>query len=241
MQYQYIHEVLRLLLRQSNQNPHVFSSYFDDSDKLIGFNYCCDKKKFTFFSHSFEKIIGYNPKNVVIRDDFISRIVHPHDKALMIDFLFGTNGLSKSRYPSSVVYETKCRAKHLKGYWKYLVLFYVNYLNHITGCVNKMGLMANEQINSEYESITKSLDQINWKEISTGNAAFQYNSATVDISKREAEVLDLIGDGKIAKEIANKLHISINTVITHRKNLISKFKVRNTAQLIKKASQLLLI
>jgi DNA-binding CsgD family transcriptional regulator len=51
----------------------------------------------------------------------------------------------------------------------------------------------------------------------------------------------MIGEGQIAKEIASKLNISPNTVITHRKNLISKFNVRNTAQLIKKASQMMLI
>lgn len=245
MQYQYLHEVVRLLITQSDNDPRIFTSFFDKSDNLIGFNYCSTKKKFTCFSQSFEKIIGYNPRNILIKDDFISKIIHPHDKAIFIDYMFSSSEIDKSKngviIHQPVVYEAKCRARHLKGYWKYLIFFYINYIEVGTGFKNKIGLMANEYIQSGYDSITRSLDQINWKEISTGKTAFMYKSDSVNISKREAQVLELIGDGNIAKEIANKLNISPSTVVTHRKNLISKFKVRNTAQLIKKASQLLLI
>ena len=55
------------------------------------------------------------------------------------------------------------------------------------------------------------------------------------ISGREYEVLELIGDGYSSKEIADILFISNHTVISHRKNLIEKFKAKNTAHLIKKA------
>jgi len=57
------------------------------------------------------------------------------------------------------------------------------------------------------------------------------------ISPREEEVLKLVADGFSSKQIADKLFISNHTAITHRKNLIEKFKVKNTAQLIKRASR----
>ncbi|HEA19869.1 MAG TPA: LuxR family transcriptional regulator [Pricia antarctica] len=56
-----------------------------------------------------------------------------------------------------------------------------------------------------------------------------------NLSKRQREILQLISDGYTSKEIAALLNISNHTVLTHRKNLIEKFKVKNTAQLIKKA------
>lgn len=59
------------------------------------------------------------------------------------------------------------------------------------------------------------------------------------ISPREKEVLTLIGEGYSSKQIADMLYISNHTAISHRKNLIEKFHVRNTAQLIKNASQLM--
>lgn len=54
----------------------------------------------------------------------------------------------------------------------------------------------------------------------------------IAVSKREKEVLQLIADGFSSKQIADRLFISNHTAITHRKNLIKKFKVKNTAQLI---------
>ncbi|WP_372756905.1 response regulator transcription factor [Mariniflexile sp.] len=57
------------------------------------------------------------------------------------------------------------------------------------------------------------------------------------ISPREKEVLKLVADGFSSKQIAQKLFISNHTAISHRKNLIEKFNVKNTAQLIKRASR----
>ncbi|TMM59540.1 LuxR family transcriptional regulator [Maribacter algarum] len=59
------------------------------------------------------------------------------------------------------------------------------------------------------------------------------------ISSREKEVLHLVADGFSSKQIANMLFISNHTAISHRKNLIEKFGVKNTAQLIKKASKVM--
>jgi DNA-binding NarL/FixJ family response regulator len=57
------------------------------------------------------------------------------------------------------------------------------------------------------------------------------------ITRREKEVLMLIAKGLINKEIADKLFISTTTVDTHRKNLLAKFQVKNTASLISLATQ----
>ena len=57
------------------------------------------------------------------------------------------------------------------------------------------------------------------------------------ITRREREVLQLIAEGMTNNEIAEKLFISSTTVDTHRKNLLSKFDTRNTASLIRLASQ----
>ena len=51
------------------------------------------------------------------------------------------------------------------------------------------------------------------------------------LTPREIEVLRLITQQFSSKEIAEKLHISINTVETHRKNLISKLHVKNVVGL----------
>lgn len=57
----------------------------------------------------------------------------------------------------------------------------------------------------------------------------------VQLTSRELEVLELIAKEHTNNEIADKLFISSKTVEGHRKNLISKFNVRNTAGLLVKA------
>jgi DNA-binding NarL/FixJ family response regulator len=57
------------------------------------------------------------------------------------------------------------------------------------------------------------------------------------ITRREQEVLKLIAEGLTNKEMAAKLFISTTTVDTHRNSLLSKFNVKNTANLIRMAAQ----
>ncbi len=57
------------------------------------------------------------------------------------------------------------------------------------------------------------------------------------LTRREKEVLMLISEGMTNNKIATKLFISSTTVDTHRKNLLAKFEAKNTATLIRMASQ----
>ena len=66
-------------------------------------------------------------------------------------------------------------------------------------------------------------------------------SAAPVITRREKEVLELIADGLTNAEIAAKLFISVTTVDSHRKNLLTKFEAKNTAALVKTAVQLNLL
>lgn len=61
------------------------------------------------------------------------------------------------------------------------------------------------------------------------------------LTRREKEILGLIASGMTNNEIAARLFVSSTTVDTHRKNLLAKFDVKNTASLIKMAVQLELI
>lgn len=58
------------------------------------------------------------------------------------------------------------------------------------------------------------------------------------ITRREKEVLKLIVEGLINKEISEKLFISTTTVDTHRNSLLSKSDVKNTANRLKLRAQI---
>ncbi len=55
------------------------------------------------------------------------------------------------------------------------------------------------------------------------------------LTRREKEILELISDGMTNAEIAAKLFITVTTVDSHRKNMLTKFDVKNTAALVKLA------
>ncbi|WP_315817692.1 response regulator transcription factor [Paraflavitalea speifideaquila] len=61
------------------------------------------------------------------------------------------------------------------------------------------------------------------------------------LTRREKEVLQLIAEGMTNNEVAVKLFISSTTVDTHRKSLLSKLNAKNTASLVRIATQLQLI
>lgn len=60
----------------------------------------------------------------------------------------------------------------------------------------------------------------------------------VELTKRQVEVLRLITDGYTNKEIAFELNISPHTVDTHRKKLLAKFNIKNSATLVRLSMEL---
>ncbi len=59
----------------------------------------------------------------------------------------------------------------------------------------------------------------------------QSETLSPELSPREAEVLQLVARGLINKEIAEQLNISVNTVLSHRKNLTAKLGIKTVSGL----------
>ena len=54
----------------------------------------------------------------------------------------------------------------------------------------------------------------------------------ISLSERELEIIKLIADGLTNKEIADQLCLSTHTVNTHRKNIMNKLGIKNTAGIV---------
>ena len=75
-----------------------------------------------------------------------------------------------------------------------------------------------------------------------GKALTQENEpASPLLTRREKEILGLIAEGYTNPQIAKKLFISLSTADSHRKNLMAKLGVKNTAMLIRTALDHVLI
>ena len=60
------------------------------------------------------------------------------------------------------------------------------------------------------------------------------------LTKREIQIIELIVEENTTQEIAEKLFVSFNTVESHRKNLISKLGVKNSAGIVREAFRMML-
>ena len=69
------------------------------------------------------------------------------------------------------------------------------------------------------------------------NADMELLKAIPRITRREKEILQLIGKGLTTIQIAEQLFISTHTVESHRKNLMEKFGVNNTTSVVKLAAE----
>lgn len=79
----------------------------------------------------------------------------------------------------------------------------------------------------------------------TGEALQEYQKSSKTelplLSSREKEILGLIAEGYTNPQIAEKIFLSQFTVDSHRKNLLAKLNVKNTASLIRLAVERKLI
>ncbi|MDR2813717.1 MAG: LuxR C-terminal-related transcriptional regulator [Prevotellaceae bacterium] len=80
-------------------------------------------------------------------------------------------------------------------------------------------LCSEQEMVEQLQSILTSFDSL------------QSGDAKNELSERECEVLAKVAQGAINKEIADSLNISLNTVITHRKNITAKLGIKTISGL----------
>lgn len=69
-------------------------------------------------------------------------------------------------------------------------------------------------------------------EILSENKSNNNSCDAITLSKRELEIIQYVAEGFTNKEIAEKLYISTHTVNTHRKNIMQKLGLKNTAEVV---------
>lgn len=74
-------------------------------------------------------------------------------------------------------------------------------------------------------------------EIFSGRRAMQERSPVEELSDREFEIFELLGDGLSTQQIAERLHLSMKTVDAHRAKIKEKLKLKTTNELISYAAR----
>lgn len=135
-----------------------------------------------------------------------------------------------SDYPNELLHDLKnIIIKHISGNYNqnlaYAVIFSITALEkelHIYNRLLKKLLRPKlRELDSEY------IEDLNH----TFSDEYKSRGANRQLTNREIEVLKLIVQGRLNKEIADKLNISLNTVLSHRKNIISKTGIKTVSGL----------
>lgn len=233
---------------------------FDNIPVLIFYSYNLRDNSFEFISKSFEEISGYKVDELFRKGvEFAKSIAHKDDitkiSQYLIKFTVDWLGAKPKRINTSSNIEL--RVRHARGFWFWVELSLI--LIELEPSNIALGFAQDITERKQNESLLWKLIRTNTspriadvikKEFNLSlvlpygkqryglvQSKATYSQGPIEkITKRELEVLELIGKGLTAKGIANHLNISIHTAISYRKNLISKFQVRNTAELMKQAS-----
>lgn len=117
-------------------------------------------------------------------------------------------------------------------FWVRLHAFEI-YAALIAGAFLFMGLWFGKRLSNGPAQLSSSVS----KPLSRGEAPI----AQWGISKREYDVLVLLGKGLSNQEIADRLFVSQNTIKTHTSRLFEKLEVKNRTQALIKAQEVGLI
>ncbi|WP_372642544.1 response regulator transcription factor [Ancylomarina sp.] len=150
--------------------------------------------------------------------ELIVENIHPSDVHKIEDYLNFIHSPDKTRHSNIL------KLKNSYGSWRQIYMnMVVDQSNHTSCpehvyvcCIDLTDLMESESQSKQNSSSSQSNDNL---------------KLIASLSKREKEILRLVVQGYTDKEVACELNISSHTAITHRKNIISKLKVKNTASL----------
>lgn len=194
--------------------------------QLVFFLYDMHLRKFLYLGERVKSILGY-PLRKLLEMEQYSSLIHPGDLETVktaYQKLYQEAVLQNYNLQSTV---SEFRMKNAEDKWVWLELtaIIISRSKRLFGIIKDI-------------SQRKSHEQLYYDQLAHSEKPLkQHSEFSRKISAREQEVLYYIADGFSAKMIADKLHISTHTAINHRKNLITKFEVKNTAELIKKASR----
>jgi len=196
------------------------------------------QKKHIFLSSRFETIFGFNiDKAYEEGNEYFDKRVHPNDildamkiGSYFFNIVFTLPLEERKNYKLINDYRIKNGDdKYIRVIEQFQALELDKHGNiWLALCV--MDLSPNQDVSLPLQNKV-----INFR---TGEL-FNFPGARkgVNLSKREKEILGLISEGLISKEIANNLFISIHTVNTHRQKILEKLNAKNTAEAVNYAKK----
>lgn len=94
-------------------------------------------------------------------------------------------------------------------------------------------IMKNSSLKTVVTAIRTVMDGEDYFDATIKNTNVKRTEQDVPLSKREMEIVKLIGEGKTSQDIADILFIGKTTVDTHRKNILKKLSLQGKSELLR--------
>jgi PAS domain S-box-containing protein len=205
---------------------------------------CFERPAILYLSPRFEDITGYSCQQFQNEGlKFLFSVIHPADVPSVSDRIARAHyELATHDSPPKEPLELEYRIRRADGtvVWirelKQIVSFRDRRKDHILGCFLDITAEREGQAATVNALLKKEKDIHGLLEVAVDYQSSRNSTCkAIQISKREKEVLKLVAAGSSSKQIAAELSISENTVETHRRRLLAKFKVNNSTALIQEA------
>ncbi len=199
------------------------------------------KKEHIFYSSNFGELLGYNLLEIENSgQQFIDDKIHPSDKINLFQ-----NGISILKLFFNFSIDEKSNYKLIN---EYRVL---NAQNVYVRLIEQHQVLELDKLGNTWLTISFidfSPNQDDFDGIKSQLLNFRTGKIIpflqadkqlqIELTKRETEILKLVKEGLLSKEISDKLSISVHTVNTHRQRFLEKLGANNSMEAVIFASKL---
>lgn len=201
------------------------------------FDYC--KRQFVFYSSNFGALLGYEPSDYQeTGQQFFMNKIHPDDAQML-----SINSVSSLKIFNHFSSDEKLNHKMIS---EYRMMNAQNQYVRLVEQYQVLKLDPKGQLWLAFNIVDVSPNQVESEPSKSQLLNFRTGKiipleapqkATFELTKREIEILGLVRNGLLSKEISNKLSISVHTVNTHRQRFLEKLGANNSMEAVVFASK----
>lgn len=197
------------------------------------------QRQILFYSSNYGRLLGYVPSDYqAIGQQFFEQRIHEQDK-----YRSSMNGVSVLKLFNNFSREEKLNHKLVNEYRilnakdQYVRLIEQHQVLELDAKGQVWLLMSVVDISPDQQEQDGFKSQLLNFRTGQSFAMETPAKAQFEVTKRELEILKLVRDGMLSKEISEKLSISVNTVNTHRQRFLEKLGANNSMEAIAFASR----
>ncbi|MBB1140454.1 LuxR C-terminal-related transcriptional regulator [Myroides sp. WP-1] len=195
------------------------------------FIYDCIEDTILFINSAFTAITGHHTDGFNL--NFLIDLIHPADQSYFFE-----NEEKRLAFTNALKFE-----EHFRYTTKYSYRIQkadATYLRIKQECqaleVDDQGHLAKTLIIHKIQDQKNFCAQNDYKIFDKVHSIYLDLNNDFNLTKRELEILTLIKEGLTSREISGMLNVSMNTILTHRKNILYKTNSSSFIELVKKIS-----